>query len=98
MFNRKKIEAPTSVPASPTMNIGCCAPIKSTFGAERRSPQEIYFESRGKCCKKLLSYNGYPNKVKLNIGQGPGLKQINNEWIYETNIDFLFRLILKWFG
>lgn len=25
--------------------------------------QMFYYENRGKCCKKLLRYNGYPNKV-----------------------------------
>jgi hypothetical protein len=47
-------------PPSPAISVGCCA-------LKRRSPprpsSEIYFESRGKCCKKLLRYNGYPNKV-----------------------------------
>ncbi|XP_046421165.1 uncharacterized protein [Neodiprion pinetum] len=28
--------------------------------------QMFYYENRGKCCKKLLRYNGYPNK---NTGQ-----------------------------
>ncbi|XP_053964201.1 uncharacterized protein LOC128867126 [Anastrepha ludens] len=28
----------------------------------RRTPQEVYFESRGKSCKKLLKFNGYSNK------------------------------------
>lgn len=47
------------LPPSPTISIGCCS-IKRN---PPRPPQEIYFESRGKCCKKLLRYNGYPNKV-----------------------------------
>lgn len=47
-------------PPSPT-TVGCCAlRLKKN---PPRPPQEIYFESRGKCCKKLLRYNGYPNKV-----------------------------------
>lgn len=46
-------------PSSPSSKLGCCA-IRRT---PPRPPQEIYFESRGKCCKKLLRYNGYPNKV-----------------------------------
>ncbi|KYM80336.1 hypothetical protein ALC53_09430 [Atta colombica] len=25
--------------------------------------QMFYYENRGKCCKKLLRYNGYPNKL-----------------------------------
>lgn len=32
----------------------------------RRTPQEIYFESRGKSCKKLLKFNGNCNKVSSN--------------------------------
>uniref|UniRef100_A0A182FU26 Uncharacterized protein n=1 Tax=Anopheles albimanus TaxID=7167 RepID=A0A182FU26_ANOAL len=45
-------------PASPT-HVGCCMLNRAPV----RPPSEIYFESRGKCCKKLLRYNGYPNKV-----------------------------------
>uniref|UniRef100_A0A182WEE3 Uncharacterized protein n=1 Tax=Anopheles minimus TaxID=112268 RepID=A0A182WEE3_9DIPT len=45
-------------PASPA-HVGCCVLNR----APARPPSEIYFESRGKCCKKLLRYNGYPNKV-----------------------------------
>ncbi|XP_063706380.1 uncharacterized protein LOC134835432 [Culicoides brevitarsis] len=48
-------------PPSPT-NVGCCAPLKL------KSPNhstDMYFENRGKCCKKLLRVNGYPNKVLL---------------------------------
>jgi hypothetical protein len=26
--------------------------------------QMFYYENRGKCCKKLLRYNGYPSKVR----------------------------------
>lgn len=47
-------------PPSPT-NIGCCAPLKLKSPCHPSS--DMYFESRGKCCKKLLRYNGYPNKV-----------------------------------
>lgn len=51
-----------NAPPSPS-KIGCCAlRLKRT---PPRPPQEIYFESRGKCCKKLLRYNGYPNKVGI---------------------------------
>lgn len=49
-----------NAPPSPS-KIGCCA-LRRT---PPRPPQEIYFESRGKCCKKLLRYNGYPNKVSI---------------------------------
>ena len=30
--------------------------------------QMFYYENRGKCCKKLLKYNGYPNKVSMHEG------------------------------
>lgn len=66
MFTPKKINAPLSVPPSPTMKVGCC-PFKPTFRSAPRTPQEVYFESRGKCCKKLLRFNGYPNKVTLDF-------------------------------
>ena len=29
--------------------------------------QMFYYENRGKCCRKLLKYNGYPNKVSFNF-------------------------------
>lgn len=31
-----------------------------------QTPQEFYFESRGKSCKKLLKFNGSSNKVYNN--------------------------------
>lgn len=58
--------APLQAPPSPAITIGCCA-IKRN---PPRPPQEIYFESRGKCCKKLLRYNGYPNKVITLVWNG----------------------------
>ncbi|XP_031621114.1 uncharacterized protein LOC116339402 [Contarinia nasturtii] len=65
MFTPKKINnAPLSVPSSPSIKMGCCA-FRPTFRSQPRTPQEVYFESRGKCCKKLLKFNGYPNKVWL---------------------------------
>ncbi|TMW53254.1 hypothetical protein DOY81_001670, partial [Sarcophaga bullata] len=36
---------------------------KKNQKTHRRTPQEIYFESRGKSCKKLLKFNGNSNKV-----------------------------------
>lgn len=68
MFTPKKINVPLSIPPSPTptTKISCCAFKPTLFStAPRRTPQEIYFESRGKCCKKLLQFNGYPNKVRI---------------------------------
>ncbi|KRF79520.1 uncharacterized protein Dvir_GJ20744, isoform B [Drosophila virilis] len=40
----------------------------------RRTPQEIYFESRGKSCKKLLKFNGNSNKSsrKATLANGNG--------------------------
>lgn len=63
MFNTKIIDTPASAPASPKIKAGCC-PFRRFLKSTPQSPQEIYFESRGKCCKKLLRYNGYPNKVR----------------------------------
>lgn len=54
-------DVPLQTPPSPSITVGCCV-IKRN---PPRPPQEIYFESRGKCCKKLLRYNGYPNKVSF---------------------------------
>lgn len=58
----KKITAPSALPPSPAVRVNCCA-FKSIIRSSPRTTQEIYFESRGKCCKKLLQFNGYPNKV-----------------------------------
>lgn len=65
-------------PASPT-NVGCCAIGRRT---PPRPPSEIYFESRGKCCKKLLRYNGYPNKVRHLEPRGRGMKgrEMKSHW------------------
>lgn len=62
MFGSKKIDAPFSLPSSPTKTVSCFT-LKRLFQSSSPCPQEVYFESRGKCCKKLLRYNGYPNKV-----------------------------------
>ncbi|EAL38889.3 AGAP011720-PA, partial [Anopheles gambiae str. PEST] len=45
-----------------------------------RPPSEIYFESRGKCCKKLLRYNGYPNKVLLYPEEGWARSAASSYW------------------
>lgn len=58
----KKIDAPSTLLPSPSIKVNCCA-FKPIIRSESRTKQEIYFESRGKCCKKLLQFNGYPNKV-----------------------------------
>lgn len=62
MFTTKKIDAPSALPPSPSKKASCWA-FKSIIRSKLRITQEIYFESRGKCCKKLLQFNGYPNKV-----------------------------------
>lgn len=33
------------------------------FIQHRRTPQEVYYESRGQSCRKLLKFNGNSNKV-----------------------------------
>ncbi|KAL1379076.1 hypothetical protein pipiens_003854 [Culex pipiens pipiens] len=63
-------------PASPT-NVGCCAISRRI---PPRPPSEIYFESRGKCCKKLLRYNGYPNKVLLYPEEGWARSAASSYW------------------
>uniref|UniRef100_A0A182NPN4 Uncharacterized protein n=1 Tax=Anopheles dirus TaxID=7168 RepID=A0A182NPN4_9DIPT len=62
-------------PASPT-HVGCCVLNR----APARPPSEIYFESRGKCCKKLLRYNGYPNKVLLYPEEGWARSAASSYW------------------
>lgn len=63
MFKLKKIDGPFAMNASPTKNRKCYT-FKNLFRSiVQPSPQQVYFESRGKCVKKLLRYNGYPNKV-----------------------------------
>jgi len=48
---------------------GVATPAAVSGQRRRRTPQEIYFESRGKSCKKLLKFNGNSNKVS---GEGQG--------------------------
>ncbi|XP_053668623.1 uncharacterized protein LOC128719028 [Anopheles marshallii] len=62
-------------PASPA-HVGCCVLNR----APARPPSEIYFESRGKCCKKLLRYNGYPNKVLLYPEEGWARSAASSYW------------------
>lgn len=55
-----------NVPATPSAGAIVSAVCNSGHTRRpqlRRTPQEIYFESRGKSCKKLLKFNGYSNKV-----------------------------------
>jgi hypothetical protein len=48
--------------------LNCCFPnyIFKSKKEESNMVQMFYYENRGKCCKKLLRYNGYPNKVRTN--------------------------------
>ncbi|XP_020715561.1 uncharacterized protein LOC101448302 isoform X2 [Ceratitis capitata] len=46
----------------------------------RRTPQEIYFESRGKSCKKLLKFNGYTNKILLYPEEGWARTASSSYW------------------
>ncbi|XP_055372643.1 homeobox protein 2 [Condylostylus longicornis] len=50
-------------PSTP-ISKGCCIAL-SNRNKINKTPQEIYFESRGKSCKKLLKFNGYSNKILL---------------------------------
>lgn len=46
-------------------NISRCGPFTISAATDRAEMvQMFYYENRGKCCKKLLRYNGYPNKVR----------------------------------
>lgn len=45
----------------------------STVQQSRRTPQQIYYESRGQSCRKLLKFNGNSNKVfSLSVQCGGG--------------------------
>ncbi|KAM7343868.1 uncharacterized protein ACRADG_010774 isoform 1-T2 [Cochliomyia hominivorax] len=48
--------------------------------AHRRTPQEIYFESRGKSCKKLLKFNGNSNKILLYPEEGWARTASSSYW------------------
>ncbi|XP_046811719.1 ras guanine nucleotide exchange factor B isoform X1 [Lucilia cuprina] len=53
--------ATNAVTATPHHNSSYMNLLKKNH-THRRTPQEIYFESRGKSCKKLLKFNGNSNK------------------------------------
>ncbi|XP_071652738.1 uncharacterized protein [Temnothorax longispinosus] len=42
--------------------------------------QMFYYENHGKCCKKLLRYNGYPNKVLLFPEEGWARSASSSYW------------------
>lgn len=56
-----------TVPNTPIAKSGCCSIISMNLLVKNhpRTPQEFYFESRGKSCKKLLKFNGSSNKVNV---------------------------------
>ncbi|KAI8122461.1 hypothetical protein CVS40_6630 [Lucilia cuprina] len=60
--------AANAVTATPHHNSSYMNLLKKNH-THRRTPQEIYFESRGKSCKKLLKFNGNSNKHHLNLQQ-----------------------------
>lgn len=66
MFKLKKIDAPFAINTSPMKKRNCYT-FKNLFRTIVRNPQQVYFESRGKCVKQLLRYNGYPNKVNKSL-------------------------------
>ncbi|KAH8284575.1 hypothetical protein KR018_004555 [Drosophila ironensis] len=64
---------------------GAAAAATATSGISggqrrRRTPQEIYFESRGKSCKKLLKFNGNSNKILLYPEEGWARTASSSYW------------------
>lgn len=56
------------LPTTPSKSGGGCCSMNILINSKnqlRRTPQEFYFESRGKSCKKLLKFNGSSNKVNV---------------------------------
>lgn len=47
--------------------------------------QLFYYESRGKCCKKVLKYEGYPTKVLLFPYEGWARPASMAYWILKTS-------------
>lgn len=87
MFKAKVMDAPAlGSPESEKEKIGCW-PFKRLLSlSPQPSPQEIYFESRGKCCKKLLRYNGYTNKVQKKKKK----YRMHSQRFLVTNLFFIF--------
>ena len=46
--------------------------------------QLFYYESRGKCCRKILAYDGYPTKVLLFPYEGWARPAALSYWILKT--------------
>ncbi|XP_060657699.1 uncharacterized protein LOC132792373 [Drosophila nasuta] len=55
-------------------------PAAAASQRRRRTPQEIYFESRGKSCKKLLKFNGNSNKILLYPEEGWARTASSSYW------------------
>ncbi|KAH8405205.1 hypothetical protein KR222_010346 [Zaprionus bogoriensis] len=55
-------------------------PVAAQLRRSRRTPQEIYFESRGKSCKKLLKFNGNSNKILLYPEEGWARTASSSYW------------------
>lgn len=56
---RRRSPAPAPLPA-PVSTVSATLPPNPAAMV-----QMLYYENRGKCCKKLLRHNGYPNKVRV---------------------------------
>eukprot|EP00099_Drosophila_melanogaster_P020430 NP_611899.1 uncharacterized protein Dmel_CG30419 [Drosophila melanogaster] len=59
---------------------GVATPAAVSGQRRRRTPQEIYFESRGKSCKKLLKFNGNSNKILLYPEEGWARTASSSYW------------------
>ncbi|CAI9721910.1 Hypothetical predicted protein [Octopus vulgaris] len=46
--------------------------------------QLFYYESRGKCCRKVFSYEGYPTKVLLYPYEGWAQPAMISYWLLKT--------------
>ncbi|XP_033254758.1 uncharacterized protein LOC117194208 [Drosophila miranda] len=71
------IECHSSDPFSSQLQ---CKAATASGQRRRRTPQEIYFESRGKSCKKLLKFNGNSNKILLYPEEGWARTASSSYW------------------
>ena len=46
--------------------------------------QLFYYENRGRCCRKILQYDGYPSKVLLFPYEGWARPALLSYWILKT--------------
>ncbi|XP_055908576.1 uncharacterized protein LOC129943281 [Eupeodes corollae] len=67
-------------PNSPVAKSGCCMLRMNLRTKQHRTPQEVYFESRGKSCKKLLKFNGNSNKILLYPEEGWARTAASSYW------------------